>query len=207
MLGGFANHVARIDLTSGNVSYEGINEEDARKYVGARGLGVKYVLDNGPQVDPLGPDNVLVMMNGPLVGSAASMSGRMAAVTKSPLTGTVADAHMGGWSGARFRWAGFDGLIFKGRAANPTYAYCEDGKVELKDASDLWGKGIHETIAALKERHGDSNVSVVAIGQAGENQVRYACMMNEDDRAWAGAVQDVWREARTLRQLSSRRRR
>ena len=184
MLGGFANHVARIDLTSGNVSYEGINEEDARKYVGARGLGVKYVLDNGPQVDPLGPDNVLVMMNGPLVGSAASMSGRMAAVTKSPLTGTVADAHMGGWSGARFRWAGFDGLIFKGRAAKPTYAYCEDGKVELKDASDLWGKGTHETIATLKERHGDSNISVVAIGQAGENQVRYACMMNEDDRAW-----------------------
>ena len=183
-LGGYADHVARVDLTSGKVAYEGINEEDARKYIGARGLGVKYVLDSGPQVDPLGPDNLLCFMNGPLVGTAASMSGRIAAVTKSPLTGTVTDSHQGGWSGARLRWAGFDGLLFKGRSSKPVYAYCEDGKLELKDASDLWGKGSHETIKTLTERHGGDNISVLAIGQAGENKVLYASIINEHDRVF-----------------------
>ena len=110
-LGGYANKVARINLTTGEVNYEGINEEWALKYIGARGLGVRYVLENGPEVDPLGPDNLLCFMNGPLTGTRANMSGRMAIVTKSPLTGTVTDSHHGGWSAARLRWAGFDALL------------------------------------------------------------------------------------------------
>jgi len=182
-LGGYADRIARIDLTSGSVSYENIDEEDARKYVGARGLGVKYVFDNGPNVDPLGPDNLLCFMNGPLTGTEVTMSGRMAIVTKSPLTGTVTDSHHGGWSAARLRWAGFDGLLFKGRAEKPVYAYVEGEKVELRDASHLWGKGIHETVKTLLARHGGDDVSVIAIGQAGENLVRYASLINENDRA------------------------
>jgi aldehyde:ferredoxin oxidoreductase len=182
-LGGYADRVARIDLTSGTVAYEGIDEEDALKYIGARGLGVKYVFDNGPGVDPLSPDNILCFMNGPLTGTEVTMSGRMAIVTKSPLTGTVTDSHHGGWSAARLRWAGFDGLVFKGRAAKPVYAYVEGEKVELKDASDLWGKGIHESIRVLLDRHGNDDVSVIAIGPAGENQVRFASWINENDRA------------------------
>ena len=83
-LGGYADRIARVDLTSGQVAYEHIDETDARKYVGARGLGVKYVFDNGPTVDPLGPDNLLCFMNGPLTGTEVTMSGRMAIVTKSP---------------------------------------------------------------------------------------------------------------------------
>jgi len=181
-LGGYADHVARVDLTSGAVSYEGINEENARKYIGGRGLGVKFVFDNGPTVDPLSPDNLLCFMVGPLTGTDVTMSGRMAIVTKSPLTGTVTDSHHGGWSGARLRWSGFDGLLFKGRAEKPVYAYVENGKVELRDASDLWGKGVHDTVKALLERYGE-DVSVVAIGQAGEKLVRYASFLNENDRA------------------------
>jgi aldehyde:ferredoxin oxidoreductase len=181
-LGGYADHLARIDLTTGDIKYEGINEEDARKYIGARGLGVKYVFDNGPKVEPLSPDNIICFLVGPLTGTDVSMSGRMAVVTKSPLTGTVTDSHHGGWSGARLKWAGFDGLIFKGKAKKPVYAYVEAGKVELKDASDLWGKGAHETIKTLQERHGE-DVSVVTIGQAGENLVRFGNWMNENDRA------------------------
>jgi len=181
-LGGYADHIARIDLTSGAVIYEGIDEEDARKYIGGRGLGVKYVFDNGPTVEPLSPDNLLCFMNGPLTGTDVTMSGRIALVTRSPLTGTVTDSHHGGWSGARLRWAGFDGLLFKGRAPEPVYAYVEKGEVELRDASDLWGKGVHDTVKALLERHGE-DVSVVAIGQAGENLVRYAAFINENDRA------------------------
>ena len=182
-LGGYANHVARIDLSRGDVQYEGIPEEWARKYIGARGLGVRYLLENGPEVDPLSPDNLLCFMNGPLTGSPANMSGRMAVVTKSPLTGTVTDSHHGGWSAARLRWAGFDGLLFKGRAEKPVYAYVEDGKVELRDASDLWGLGIHETIKRLQERYGERDLTVIAIGPAGENMVKYGCWVNEDDRA------------------------
>ena len=181
-LGGYADRIARIDLTTGEVKYEGINEEDARKYIGGRGLGVKYVFDNGPQVDPLSPDNIICFLVGPLTGTDVTMSGRMAVVTKSPLTGTVTDSHHGGWSGARLKWAGLDGLIFKGKAKQPVYAYVEAGKVELKDAGDLWGKGAHDTIKILQKRHGE-DVSVVTIGQAGENLVRFACWMNENDRA------------------------
>ncbi|MGQ9572905.1 MAG: aldehyde ferredoxin oxidoreductase family protein [Dehalococcoidia bacterium] len=180
-LGGYADRVARIDLTAGDIKYEGLNEEDARKYIGGRGLGVKYVFDNGPQVDPLSPDNILCFLVGPLTGTDVNMSGRMAVVTKSPLTGTVTDSHHGGWSGARLKWAGFDALIFKGKAEKPIYAYVEAGKVELKDASDLWGKGAHETVKTLQERHG-KDVSVVTIGQGGENLVRFAGWVNENDR-------------------------
>jgi aldehyde:ferredoxin oxidoreductase len=181
-LGGYADHVAQIDLSKGEVRYEGINEEDALKYIGGRGLGVKMVFDNGPQVDPLSPDNILCFMLGPLTGTDVTMSGRMAIVTKSPLTGTVTDSHHGGWSGARLRWAGFDGLVFRGKADHPVYAYVEAGKVELKDARDLWGKGVHEVVRTLLDRHG-KDVSVVTIGQAGENGVRFAAFMNENDRA------------------------
>ncbi|MEE8384720.1 MAG: aldehyde ferredoxin oxidoreductase family protein, partial [Dehalococcoidia bacterium] len=130
----------------------------------------------------LSPDNLLCFMVGPLTGTDVTMSGRMAIVTKSPLTGTVTDSHHGGWSGARLRWSGFDGLLFKGRSSKPVYAYVENGEVDLRDASDLWGKGVHETVKALLGRHGE-DVSEVAIGQAGEKQVRYASFINENDRA------------------------
>jgi aldehyde:ferredoxin oxidoreductase len=183
-LGGYANRVAWIDLATGQIDYRPIAEEDARKYIGARGLGVKYVFDNGPQVEPLSPENVLCFMNGPLTGTDVNMSGRMAVVTKSPLTGTVTDSHHGGWSAARLKWAGFDGLVFRGKAEKPVYAYVENGKVELHDASDLWGKGVHETIKTLQERYGEEKtLSVITIGPAGEKLVKFANWMNENDRA------------------------
>jgi len=183
-LGGYANRVAWIDLNKGAIEYKPIAEEDAIKYIGARGLGVKYVFDNGPKVEALSPDNILCFMNGPLTGTDANMSGRMAVVTKSPLTGTVTDSHHGGWSAARMKWAGFDGLVFKGKAEKPVYAYVEDGKVELHDASDLWGKGVHETIKILQERHGGAkDLSVIAIGPASEKLVKFGCWINENDRA------------------------
>ena len=182
-MGGFANRMVHVDLTNGLVEYKEIPEEWARKYIGARGLGVKYVFENGPTVDPLSPDNILCFMNGPLTGTAANMSGRMAIVTKSPLTGTVTDSHHGGWSAARLRWAGFDGLIFKGRSPKPVYAYIENDTVELRDASDVWGMGVHDTVKHFQAQYGEKDLTVIAIGQAGENQVRFASWVNENDRA------------------------
>ena len=181
--GGYANRVARVDLSSASIAYEAIPEDWARKYVGGRGLGVRYVLENGPQVDPLGPDNLLCFLNGPLTGTEANMSGRMAVVTKSPLTGTVTDSHHGGWSAARLRWAGFDGLLFTGRAATPLYAYVHDDQVELLDASAVWGLGVHDTVKHFQQLYGEKDLSVIAIGPAGENQVRFGAWINEMDRA------------------------
>jgi len=185
-LGGFHDRVARVDLSEGSIGYESVDDDDARKYIGARGLGVKYVFDQGPDVDPMGPENMLAFMNGPLTGTQVTMSGRIAICTKSPLTGTVTDSHHGGWSGARLKWAGFDGLLFEGEADEPVYAVVEDGEVELRDASHLWGHGFHETRDAIEEEVEGSygkNLSVMGIGEGGENGVRYACIMNEDDRA------------------------
>jgi aldehyde:ferredoxin oxidoreductase len=182
-LGGYANRVAHVDLTKGTVEFKAHPEEWALKYIGGRGLGVKYVLENGPQVDPLSPENILCFMNGPLTGSDANMSGRLAIVTKSPLTGTVTDSHHGGWSAARLRWAGFDALIFKGRAEKPTYVYIHDDQVELLDAGEVWGKGVHDTVKFFKEKYGEKDLSVIAIGQGGENLSRFAAWVNENDRA------------------------
>jgi aldehyde:ferredoxin oxidoreductase len=185
-LGGFHDHVARVDLSDGSVNYESIDQADAEKYIGARGLGVKYVFDQGPDVDPMGPENLLAFMNGPLTGSQVTMSGRIAICTKSPLTHTVTDSHHGGWSGARLKWAGFDGLLFEGKADDPVYAVVEDGEVELRDASHLWGQGFHDTRDALEEELEGSygkNLSVMGIGEAGENGIKYANIMNEDDRS------------------------
>jgi Aldehyde:ferredoxin oxidoreductase len=97
-------------------------------------------------------------MTGPLTGTEVTMSGRMAICTKSPLTGTITDSHHGGWSGARLKWAGLDGIVVKGKAAKPVYLYVEDGKVEIHDASELWGKGVHETIKTLQAKYGEKDL-------------------------------------------------
>lgn len=182
-LGGYANRIAHVDLTTQKVEMKPVPEDWARQYIGGRGLGVKFVFENGPQVDPLSPDNLLCFMNGPLTGSEANMSGRMAVVTKSPLTGTITDSHHGGWSAARLRWAGYDGLIFKGKAEKPVYVYIHDDQLEILDASEVWGKGVHDTREHFREKYGKKDLTVISIGPAGENLVKFACWINEDDRA------------------------
>ncbi len=183
MLGGYANKLAHVDLTARKVEFKPVPEDWARQYIGGRGLGVKFVFENGPHVDPLSPDNLLCFMNGPLTGSEANMSGRMAVVTKSPLTGTITDSHHGGWSAARLRWAGYDGLLFKGKADKPVYVYIHDDQFEILDAGEVWGKGVHDTIKHFKEKYGEKDLTVITIGPAGENLVKFACWLNENDRA------------------------
>jgi aldehyde:ferredoxin oxidoreductase len=180
----FGSRIAHIDLGDGRVELRPAPRDWTERYIGGRGLGVRYLLEQGPEVEPLSPDNLLCFMNGPLSGSEANMSGRWAAVTKSPLTGTVTDSHQGGWAAARLRWAGLDGLVFQGRSQRPVYAFVREGGVELRDASEVWGKGVHETVAFFRERYGDKNLSVCAIGQGGETQSRFAAWVNEDDRAF-----------------------
>jgi aldehyde:ferredoxin oxidoreductase len=184
----FRGKLARVDLSTGQIQYDTVRDDDARLYIGARGLGVKYLYENGPEVEPFSPENVLAFVVGPLTGTDMKMSGRWACVTKSPLTGTVVDSHMGGWSGSRFRWAGLDALIVRGQSSQPVYLYIADGTVEIRDASDLWGKDTSETIRILTDRHSDterkSDVSVVTIGQAGETLSRLAAWIDENTRSF-----------------------
>ncbi len=183
-LGGYRNHEAWVNLSEGAIEYRKLNETDLKRYVGARGLGVKYMVDHKVyDAEPFSPENMLAVMTGPLTGTRVHMSGRLCTVTRSPLTGTVTDSHMGGWTAARLKWAGFDNLIFTGKSEEPVYLYVEDGKAELKDASNLWGKTTRETINALQQLYGDKDTSIMAIGQGGEKLVRYSGWMNEDDRS------------------------
>ena len=180
----FGESVTHIDLEHGRCARRPAPADWVRKYIGGRGLGVRYLLEAGPRLDPLPPENPLCFMAGPLTGSEANMSGRWACVTRSPLTGTVTDSHQGGWSGARLRWAGLDGLVFEGRSPGPVYAFVEDGRVELRDAGEIWGRGVHETVAFFRDRYGARDLSVCAIGPAGETRCRFAAWINEDDRAF-----------------------
>ena len=179
----YMGQIIRVDLEKGTVKKEPLNMKNANEYVGARGLGTKYFCDEvDPKTDPLGPDNKLIFMTGPLTGTAASCSGRYEVVAKAPLTGTIGAANSGGHFGPELKYAGYDGIIFEKKSEKPVYLYIEDGKVELKDAADLWGKTVYETTDILNERHGES-ARVACIGPTGENLCLYAGVMNDKHRA------------------------
>jgi len=175
--GGYANRIAWIDLSSKKVEYSEVEEEDARKFIGGRGLGGRILLKNAVGKDPLSPENLLIILSGPLTGTLTPMSGRIVSVTRSPLTGTIADSHAGGWAGATLKWAGFDAVVLQGASDKPVYLLVKNKTVSIEDASALWGKTSEETFNLLKQKHGE-DVQFYGIGPAGENQVRFANIMH-----------------------------
>ena len=180
---GWIGKLLRVNLATGAIKTEPLNERFANDYVGARGLGTKYFMDEcDPKVEALSAANNLIYMTGPLTGTAAASSGRFEVVAKSPLTGTIGAANSGGWFGPELKYAGYDGIIFEGVSKTPVYLPIRDDKVELKDASDLWGLGVHETTDALNERHGET-FKVSCIGPAGEKLGHMACISNDKNRA------------------------
>ncbi|MEM0156112.1 MAG: aldehyde ferredoxin oxidoreductase family protein [Thermoplasmataceae archaeon] len=181
--GGFTGKFLRVDLTNGTIKIEDTNMEWARDYIGGQGLATRYFVDEvNPSVDPLSPENVLIMAPGPLTGTSAPTAARYMAVTKSPLTGTITRSNSGGFFGAKLKHSGFDMIIFKGRSRHPVYIYVHDGRAEIRDATHIWGKDVFETDDALKRETG-VNVSVACIGPAGENLVKYASILNDKHRA------------------------
>ncbi|RLG46670.1 MAG: aldehyde:ferredoxin oxidoreductase [Thermoproteota archaeon] len=176
--GGYAGRIARVDLTTGKVSVQETPRELARLYIGGSGMAARIMWEEvGPEVDPLGPDNLLIMATGPVTGTAWHTSGRGVLVSKSPLTGIWAESHFGGHAAPELKFAGFDALIIRGRAPKPSYLLVYDGGVEIKSAEHLWGKDTHETISEIREEAGDPWTQVLAIGQAGEHLVKYAAVM------------------------------
>lgn len=179
---GWIGTILRINLTEGSIKKEPLNMQDAHDYVGARGLGTKYYCNEvDPKVDPLSPENKLIFMTGPLTGTAACSAGRYEVVSKAPLTGIIGAANSGGHFGPELKYAGYDGIIFEGKANHPVYLHINDDQVELLDASELWGQGVHETTEALEAKHGKVRVS--CIGTPGERCMLFAAIMNDKNRA------------------------
>ena len=179
---GWVGTILRVNLTEGSIKKEPLNMQDANDYVGARGLGTKYFCNEvDPKVDPLSPANKLIFMTGPLTGTAACSSGRYEVVSKSPLTGIIGASNSGGHFGPELKYAGYDGIIFEGKAGKPVYLNIDDDKVELLDAGEFWGMGVHEVTDALEAKHG--KVHVATIGRPGERMMLYAAIMNDKNRA------------------------
>ncbi|HRP98540.1 MAG TPA: aldehyde ferredoxin oxidoreductase N-terminal domain-containing protein, partial [Rhodocyclaceae bacterium] len=181
---GWNRKILRVNLSEGTCNEEPLDMQWADQYLGSRGLASKYLVSEiDPKVDPLSPDNKMIMATGPLTGTMASTGGRYTVVTKGPLTGAIACSNSGGFFGAEMKFAGWDMIIFEGRAPKPVYLYVENEKAELRDASQLWGKSCWETEEAIKKQHQDPLIRISSIGRAGENQVLYACIVNDMHRA------------------------
>jgi aldehyde:ferredoxin oxidoreductase len=180
---GFMGRILRVNLTEGRVSEEPINEEWAIKYIGGAGLASRYLYEEMPAgIDPLGPENPLIFMTGPLTGTASPSASRYSVVAKSPQTGIWGQANSGGSFGPALKWSGFDGIIFEGISPEPVYLRIENGAAKLCDASHLWGKNVPETEDQI-QTESNGKFTVAAIGPAGENLVRYAAIMNNKHRA------------------------
>lgn len=174
----------RVNLTAGTCTEEPLNMDWAVKYIGQRGLATKYLAEEiDAKVDALAPGNKLIMATGPLTGTMASTGGRYSVVTKSPLTGAIACSNSGGFIGAEMKQAGWDMIIFEGRAPKPVYLYLENDRAELCSADDLWGKSVWATDEILHTKYQDPLLRIACVGRAAETGCLYAGVVNDLHRA------------------------
>lgn len=184
MLHGYAGKILHVDLTTGSLDIEEPPEELYRTYMGGSALGLYYLFKNTPAgADPYGPENTLAFMLSGITGAPIAGQSRATVVAKSPMTGGVGDSQAGGFWPAELKFAGFDGIVVRGISPTPVYLWINQGEVELRDASHLWGKMTVETEAILREELGDDRIQVAQVGPAGENLVRFAAIMNMATRA------------------------
>ncbi len=181
---GYAGFYLDVDLTKGKVHKKELEKEWTRLYLGGSGVVAKILWDRtGPDTDPLGPDNVLIVGTGPLTGVMFSPSGRMMFAAKGPLTGVWAESHVGGFLGPEIKYSGFDFVVFNGRSKKPVYLSLRDGEAELLDAAHLWGRETNVTTEMIREDHKDPTVETGVIGPAGENKVLYGSIIVDFYRA------------------------
>jgi aldehyde:ferredoxin oxidoreductase len=181
--GGYFQRILTVDLSREKSHVTDISDDFALKYVGGRGWGARILLDNLQRIhNPLGPENLLVIAPGPLSGLYLPAAGKTSFSSISPATGLYADSNMGGMFGVELRHAGFDAMIIRGRAERPSYILIDDDTVEIRSAKKYWGAGSIQTEHQLKEDLGDETLRIAAIGQAGENLVKFACVNTEWSR-------------------------
>lgn len=177
--GGYMGRVLFIDLNAGDCSVEEIKGEILRKYIGGTGLSA-YLMARFPfaAIDPLGPENPLIFSTGPLTGTNVPTTGRYAVVAKSPLTGLWGESDSGSRWGMRLKGAGYDALVLKGRAQQPSYLFITEKSIEIRPALHLWGSDTYKTFEWLQEEHGPE-AGIVCIGPAGEKLIPMAGIMSE----------------------------
>jgi aldehyde:ferredoxin oxidoreductase len=191
---GWAESILKLDLTHKKIVKEP-TAKYANEFIGGRGINVKILYENvNPKISPFDPDNLLIFGVGPLVGASPLCACRTEVTTKSPqmVTSFLGETNFGGHFGSELKFAGFDHIVIKGRSDRPIYLWINDGQVEIKDASELWGKNTVETQTIIKEELGDENIQVACIGPAGENLVTFANILHgighAAGRLGAGAV-------------------
>ncbi|HXY75158.1 MAG TPA: aldehyde ferredoxin oxidoreductase family protein, partial [Dehalococcoidales bacterium] len=192
MNGGYAGKLLFVNLSTGAITEEALDEKMCREYIGGYGIGARIMYSRQkPGVDPLGPENMLGILTGPMTGTPVVTGARFGAVAKSPLTGGWGDANCGGSFGPYMKFAGFDGVFFTGISAKPVYLLIDSGKAEIKDAANLWGKETYETEDVLATEYGKQS-RVICIGPGGEKLSLIACIMTDHGstlgRSGIGAV-------------------
>jgi aldehyde:ferredoxin oxidoreductase len=176
---GYNGKILRVNLTKKSITTETLNEEMCRKYLGGAGFVAYYSWKElKPGIDPLGPENKLIFALGPVTGMTLPGASRYSIGGKSPLTKGIAKSESGGFFMAELKRAGFDAIIVEGQSAKPVYLWVHDGEAGLRDASHIWGMETRETEAAIRTELGDEHIHMAMIGPAGENMVRFACIMN-----------------------------
>ena len=185
--------IAYIDLTTGDIQTKPIPLEARKKFLGGRGLDA-YLLYNHTEkgCDPLGPKNTLIISGGILTATCASATARTHVMAKSPLTGLLGSANMGGFFAPEMAWAGFHHLVIKGKAKHPVYIHIHNGEIKIRDARDIWGQSVADAQWAIRDDLGDQEVKSCVCGPAGENLVRFANVMtgikNSGGRTGMGCV-------------------
>ena len=184
MPNGYHGRILHVDLTTRRIEVEQPDEAYYRRYMGGSAMGASSLMSLAPRgVDPLAPENPLILALSVLTGAPFSGQSRMTAVARSPLTGAVGDSQSGGFFPAEMKFAGFDAVVLRGRSEKPVYLWIHDGEAELRPADHVWGRITGEAEAALRAELGDPKIEVLQIGPAGERLVRFAALMNMSNRA------------------------
>ncbi len=180
---GFVGKLLHVNLSTNEISDEILDEKIAENFLGAAGYSCRYLYNKlNTDTNPLSPENILMFMTGPFCGSNIPTSGRFTVCAKSPYTGLWGESNCGGFFGPELKKAGYDGIVFRGASDNPVYLEIKEGGIEIKDATNLWGKGTLETTEILKNTI-DNLARVACIGPAGENLVKYATIASEEKAA------------------------
>ncbi|MFH0915449.1 MAG: aldehyde ferredoxin oxidoreductase family protein [bacterium] len=184
MPNGYAGRLLFVDLTSGTVEEEAPDEDLYRKFIGGTGLGARILFERmSPGADPLGPESMLGFVTGPLTATGVYGGGRFTVVAKSPLTGGWGDSNAGGYWGPELKLAGYDAVFFTGISPGPVYLSIDGGRVELRDATHLWGRGTYETDDLLQDELGTpGSWRISCIGSSGERCSPLAGIVNEKGR-------------------------
>ncbi|HZK66668.1 MAG TPA: aldehyde ferredoxin oxidoreductase family protein [Chloroflexota bacterium] len=187
--GGYVGQLLRVDLSKKAVTTEPLREDWARDYMGGVGYSARLLYDELPAgIDPLGPVNKLVFMTGPLNGTMIPAASRSSVCSKSPLTGSFFHSIFGGFFGPELKFAGYDGLVVEGESDTPVYLWIDDGKVELRDASHLWGKSTLHAEEEIRQEIGDENIHVAVVGPSGEAGTPYAMILLDIRAAGRGGL-------------------